>query len=128
MGMDGAQSMPCAVCQKPITLSSSTSGEPAIVVDSFTRDHASCLTQVTADGRLGETCESRRCRLIREALARAHEGPHGLLRAMSETEVEYLLAPVLSVLDDVEERHAAAPGRIDLTHATASQDGSSQTG
>jgi hypothetical protein len=112
---DEIVTMPCAVCRQGITLRRSASGAAALSIHDFSRDHAECLAELGAAGQLGETFEGRRRRLIREATRRAHDGPHGMLRTVSETEVEYLLAPLLSLLEDIEEQHAARPWRIDLS-------------
>lgn len=109
-----AISMPCAVCGGTITLSATADGEPTMSVDAFARDHARCLTQLAASGALSDTHAGRRRRLIRETVVRAHDGPHGILRTVSETEIEWLLDPILQLLEDAEERVAAAPRVIHL--------------
>ena len=107
--------MPCGICGRGIAISLTPAGEVAIPTEPFTREHASCIAALLAET---ETHESRRKRLLREALHRAHTGPHGLLRAMSESEIAYLLGPVLDALEDAEERHAAQPSAISRRRAT----------
>jgi hypothetical protein len=40
----------------------------------------------------------RRQRIIKESLVRARGGPHGILRVITEAEIEYLLEPALREL------------------------------
>lgn len=47
---------------------------------------------------------TRRREIIRECLVRARGGPHGILRIISEDEMEYLLEPALRALSLESER------------------------
>lgn len=59
-------------------------------------------------------CESwatRRRRIIKEAHVLARAGPHGILRVITEVEVEYLLDPVLRELDALEDARGSSSSR-----------------
>lgn len=108
--------MPCAVCGEAIVLQGDHQAGPSLAsVSSFARQHSRCLGELVAAGRLSETIPARRYRLLRETLHRAHDGPHAMLRTMSQTEVEFLVAPLLDLIEDLEERGAAGPRSIYLT-------------
>jgi hypothetical protein len=107
--------MPCSVCGQPISLRSVGEGADLVAVESFGREHANCLAQLAEQDRLLETYAARRRRLVREAVQRAHTGPHAMLRTLSETEAAFLLDPVLDLLEDADELRAAAPRLIQLS-------------
>jgi hypothetical protein len=108
--------MPCGVCGEPIVLRGDGAAGPTLAsVSSFARQHSRCLGELVAAGRLSETIPARRYRLMRETLHRAHDGPHAMLRTISHTEIEFLIGPLLDLIEELEEQKAAAPRAIHLT-------------
>ena len=91
----------CSACDDPVAV---ISDPGALIVDpaAFARDHARCLNEIPLEIRQLGPADRRRV-LIRQALHRAHASPHGLLRPLSEEEVEYLLTPLLGLVEDLGE-------------------------
>jgi hypothetical protein len=97
--------LPCAECGREVALTEGR-GEPAVDTSLFARTHADCISQAIDAERRGSHRDPRRL-LIRQMLHRAHAAPHGLLRPLSESEISYLLEPLLDMLEDSEERRDA---------------------
>lgn len=91
----------CAACGDAIPLTTTSFG-PAVDSAAFAREHPRCLRDDPHEGRQGGPADRRRL-LIRQSLHRAHAAPHGLLRPLSESEVEYLISPLIDLLDDADE-------------------------